>query len=462
MKFSLHGYGTMTLTLVAGLTAFVAASGVRAQEEAPADEAPADEAAMDVAPEPSADVSGVTEVAEAKPEVAEAKPEVAEAKPEVAEAKPLVGYDKGFFIGDSKGLFKLKIGATMQPQLAWESVEEHVEEVDDVTGEAVVLSRTDREAAYSFLIRRAELKLGGHAFSERVTYGFMADFGKGSVFLEDYYLDFALAPDVLHLRFGSWKRPFSRQQMTSSSKLELVDRSITDKAFGGGRDLGLMLHNDYERSPTFEWAVGVFNGGGNKPWFEGELEEDEDGNLSGVSSKAKFTNVPDRFHPMAVARLGFNYGKLAGYSEADLEGGPFRLGLGVSGIADFDSDDTGDSNVRGELDYIIKAAGFSTTGAVYVMSAQDGGGFNDQAFAAWGLHAQAGYVVKGHVQPVIRYAIVDWDGDDNNIQEVTGGLNVFIFKHNLKWQTDAGGILREHEAGGLTDYVVRSQVTLAF
>ncbi len=381
---------------------------------------------------------------------------------EKQEAKPQVGYDKGFFIADSKGLFKLKVGATMQPQFAWESVEEHVERTDDATGETEVLARTDREPEYSFMIRRAELKLGGHAFSERVTYGFMADFGKGTVGLEDYYLDFALAPNVFHVRFGSYKRPFSRQQLTSSSKLELVDRSITDKAFGGGRDLGLMFHDNFEKSPGFEWAVGVFNGTGTKPWFEGSLEEDDDGNVSGVSSKSKTTNVPDRFHPMAVARLGFNHGDLSGYSEADLEGGPFRLGLGISGILDFDSDDTDDSGVHGELDYAIKAAGFSTTGAVYVMSAQDGEDFEDQSLAAWGLHAQAGYVIGGLVQPVLRYALVDWDGEDNNTQEVTGGLSVYIFKHNLKWQTDAGGILREHEAGGLTDYVVRSQVTLAF
>lgn len=378
------------------------------------------------------------------------------------EALPFAGYDKGFFIQDPRGLFKLVIGATMQPHFAWESVEEHVEEVDDATGDTVVLARTDREPEYAFLIRRAELKLKGHAFSKNVTYGFMADFAKGNVVLEDYFLDFALAPKVFHMRFGSYKKPFSRQQLTSSSKLELVDRSMTDKAFGQGRDLGLMFHNNFEKSPTFEWAIGVFNGTGEKPWFEGKLDEDDNGDISGISSKSKFSNVPDKFHPMVVARLGYNYGDLKGYSEADLEGGPLRLGLGISGIADFDSDKTDDSNVRGEFDFILKAAGFSTTGAVFVMSAQDGEGFGDQAFNSWGLHAQAGYVVKGMVQPIFRYALVDLDGDFNRTQEITGGLSVYIFKHNLKWQTDAGGIIHEHEVGDLTDYVVRSQVSLAF
>ncbi len=375
---------------------------------------------------------------------------------------PIAGYNKGFFIQDPKGLFRLAVGATMQPHFAWESAEEHVEEVDDATGDTVVLKRTDREPEYSFLIKRAELKLKGHAFSKNVTYGIMADFAKGTVALKDYYLDFALVPKVFHMRFGSYKKPFSRQQLNSSSKLELVDRSITDKAFGQGRDLGLMFHNKYTKSSAFEWAVGVFNGTSEKPWFEGKFDEDDEGNIEGINSKSKYTNVPDRFHPMVVARIGYNHGDLKGYSEADLEGGPFRLGLGLSGIADFDSDETYDSNIRGEFDFILKAAGFSATGGVYVMTAQDGNGFGDQTFNSWGLHAQAGYVIKGMVQPVFRYALVDLDGDYNKTQEITGGLSIYIFKHNLKWQTDAGGRIHEHEMGDLTDYVVRSQVSLAF
>ncbi len=378
-----------------------------------------------------------------------------------AQDNPVAGYDKGFFIQDSKGLFKLVVGAAMQPQFAFESVEEHVEEVDDATGDTVVLARTDREPEYAFLIRRAELKLKGHAFSKNVTYGFMADFAKGTVALKDYYLDFALAPKVFHMRFGSYKKPFSRQQINSSSKLELVDRSITDKAFGQGRDLGLMFHNKYTKSPTFEWAVGVFNGTGVKPWFEGDVEVDPETG-EGEVTKGKTTNVPDRFHPLVVARIGYNRGDLKGYSEADLEGGPLRFGVGLSGIADFDSDESDDSNIRSQLDLILKVNGFAATAAAYVMTAQDGSGFSDQAYSAWGMHAQAGYIFNKLIQPIVRYAIVDYDGENNNTQEVTGGLSVYIFGHNLKWQTDAGGRIHEHEMGDLTDILVRSQVSLGF
>ena len=381
---------------------------------------------------------------------------------EVSEPLPVAGYENGFFIQDPGGGFRLVVGATAQPLFAWKSEEAHTEDIDGVTGDTVVLGRTDREPEYAFLIRRARLKLKGHAFSPRVTYCFMADFARGSTILHDYHLDFALAPGVLHMRLGSYKRPFSREQVTSSGRLELVDRSIANKAFGQGRDLGLMFHNGYEKSPIFEWALGVFNGTGEKPWFEGALEEDDAGEIAGISSKSKFDNIPDRFHPMVVARIGYNRGKLKGYSEADLEGGPLRFGTGLSGIVDFDSDGGSDSNIRGELDFILKAAGFSLTCAAYVMSSQDGDDFSSQAYASWGLNVQTGYVIKGMVQPVLRYALVDLEGDDNNVQEITGGLSVYVFGHNLKWQVDGGGILREHEAGDLVDHLVRTQVTLSF
>jgi hypothetical protein len=376
------------------------------------------------------------------------------------EAKPLVGYDKGFFLTDPKGLFKLVIGARMQGRFTFEKIESH--KTNDA-GEDIAATTKDPE--YDFRIARARLKLSGHVFSERVAYLFQVDFGKGNPMLKDYYADLGLVPDVLYLRVGQFKRPFSRQQITSSGNQELVDRAITDKSFGAGRDIGVMLHNNYEKSPKLEWALGMFNGTGETPWLDGDVTStvNDDGSVSSeISPKSAYTNVPTRFKPALVGRIGFNTGKIKGYSEADLEGGPFRLGMGTSVQANFDSDETGGAGTKGEVDFIMKAAGFSLNGAAYLASVQDGAGFKDQKYGAWGLHAQAGYVIKEHVQPVVRYALVDPDGDDNNTQEIMGGLSIYIFQHNLKWQTEAGALLRQDPAGGLTDFVLRSQLQLGF
>jgi phosphate-selective porin OprO and OprP len=379
------------------------------------------------------------------------------------EAKPLAGYEKGFYIRDDKGLFELVVNARVQGRFAFTSAEAHETDTD-----GAALSATSREETEQFSVPQARLKLSGHVFSERVGYQVQADFGnKGQPALITAYGDFALVPGALHLRAGEWERPFSRQQITSSGSFHLVDRAITDKAFGAGRDLGVALHNDYEKSPKLEWALGVFNGTGDKPWFVGDVSStvNADGTVtSTASSKSSFTNVPDELKPAVVGRLGFNVGGIKGYSEGDLEGGPLRLAVAASAQASFDNDDTGAAGTRADVDFILKAHGFSLDGAVYVAAAEKegGSGFADQEYAAWGLHAQAGYVFAGHVEPVVRYALVDLDGDDNDTQELLGGVAAYFFKHNVKWITEAGPVLREDAAGDLTDFVLRTQVQLGF
>ena len=91
------------------------------------------------------------------------------------------------------------------------------------------------------------------------------DLGKGAVNLKDAYADLVVGQVVV--RLGQFKKPFSRQQLISSSRLALVDRAATDKAFKAGRDLGLMIHNG--NKGRFEYALGAFNGHGDKGVLNG-------------------------------------------------------------------------------------------------------------------------------------------------------------------------------------------------
>src|SRR5262249_21347423 len=152
--------------------------------------------------------------------------------------------------------------------------------------------------------------------------------------LKDYYIDGEISKGAW-LRFGQWKRPFSRQQITSSGKLEITDRSITDKAFLGSRDIGVAVHNMYEKSPDFELIVGVFNGSGDGAKCSGGVADPTTGAVSGGA----FTNIPSKFKPVWVARAGINRNGIKGYSEADLEGGPLRFGLAANVAVEGDNDD---------------------------------------------------------------------------------------------------------------------------
>ena len=354
--------------------------------------------------------------------------------------RPTAGFSGGFFIQSPDGNHRLRTQARVQARYQFESM-------DAGEGE-------DRENETQFSIPRARLKLSGHVFNPDWRFTFQADFGKGFVGLKDFYVEYR-ASDWMLFRVGQFKRPFSRQQLTSSGRQEFVDRAITDRAFGAGRDIGLMLHNGSQRD-GFEWAFGVFNGTGDKGRFSGSAAVDPTSGEGDVSGS--FSNVPDNLHPALVLRGGYNYGGIRGYREADLEGGPLRFAAGASGQYDLDVDDDGASRVAAELDYMLKAEGFSTTGGVYWASVD----VDDESSSTLGFHAQAGYLIGDLFQPAVRFAMVDPEGDDNNTQELGLGLSFYFFGHGLKWQNDVSMLTAQSAAGDLSDIRARSQLQLSF
>jgi phosphate-selective porin OprO/OprP len=318
-----------------------------------------------------------------------------------------------------------------------------------------------RENEAAFSIARARVSFSGSLW-RRVGFLLQLDFGKGGASLKDAYADFAVVEKTLWLRAGQGKRPFSRQQITSSGRQQFVDRAITDRAFGGGRDLGVSLHGDYEKSPKFEWVLGVWNGSGDEAELGGDVVVDlETG--EGEITGGKFSNVPVLFHPTLAGRIGVNAGeKVKGYSESDLEGGAPRFSFGLSGILDLDADRSGDGLTRAEADLQLKAMGFSTTAAFYVATAQAGDAWTAQALDALGAHAQFGFLIADHVEPAFRWAWVGPVGAANDVHELLGGLSVYIHGHELKVQLDGETLIHETPDGRLHDARVRAQTQFVF
>jgi hypothetical protein len=221
-----------------------------------------------------------------------------------------------------------------------------------------------------------------------------------------------------------------------------------------------MLHDNYEKSPTFEYALGLFNGTGDKASIRGSGSADlTTGDVSVSSSQS---NVPGRWDPALVLRLGYNHGGIAGYSEADLEGGPLRVAVGGSVETHFDADKSGDSTVAGEVDAMLKYEGLSVSAALFQSSDQDGNAYFDRSPGDGGGHFQVGYVLADRYQPVLRFGYVDprYNDTDNLLSEYLLGFNTFVTKHNLKWQTDAGVLV--DQASDSTDFQFRSQLQLSF
>ena len=300
-----------------------------------------------------------------------------------------------------------------------------------MTHEAINGLGGDDDATY-FTLQRTRLKMQGKNHSADLAWKFELDFGKDKFSLKDYFLDWNLGAAVL--RVGQWKKPFSRQRLASSGKLEFVDRTANMKAFNADRDVGFGFHNNYTKSPKFEWAVGFFNGQG--------------------------PNIQvDNMSPMVVARAGYNHNGIKGYSEADLEGGDLRFGVAASIMSDLgpvaEDETTGeitqlDPAHSAEVDFSLKAHGFASTGAVF-MNLEEGG--------ALGAHLQAGYLLGGKWQPAVRVVYID-SADDIH-QEVGVAFSAYLHKHKFKWQSDVSALLGS-EDGDDTDLIARSQLQLAF
>jgi hypothetical protein len=375
------------------------------------------------------------------------------------DAQDAAGTTKGLTIQDGDDHL-LRIGGRLQSRLTFEKPDEGDNEI-------------------FFNIPRARLALSGYAFSKDLSYKFQADFGKGQASLKDFYMDYAVRKGAFHIRMGQQKRPFSRQFINSSAKLLFVDRATTTTAFELDRDIGIVFHNNMTQSPTFEWALGVLNGDSVSSRVDGTVSgtaegtvtgTDDDGQVDGTitagtidgTSTGKVTNSIDHFEPAIVLRLGYNHGQLKGYSEADLEGGGLRFGIGVGTYATLDMDDDKDAFVRTTIDTMLKVSGFALSGAFFVQMDQDGDSFTDQSMGLMGAFAQASYAIGGQYVPAARFSWIHDDDADTTSQEIAVGFGALFYGHKVKWQTDVAVQMTKIGDTSTSDIVGRSQLQFSF
>ena len=217
-----------------------------------------------------------------------------------------------------------------------------------------------------------------------------------------------------------------------------------------------MFHNGFGKKNAIEYAVGLFNGTDDKGTFSGSV--DDEGNVTG-----KFSNLPGLFNPAILMRVGYNLGKLKGYSGGDFEGGGLRLGVGASTQLTFDAENGEAGRFDLGIDATLKIAGFSFDSEFFLRTEQDGEGYGDQTLSKLGLYAQAGYVIADKYLPVVRYERVMPEGPDNDEQVMTLGFGAFFFGHDLKLQTEFSLLDEETNTGAIArDWRVRTQLQLAF
>jgi len=298
----------------------------------------------------------------------------------------------------------------------------------------------------SFRIRRAKTKFEGWAYTKDLTYEVQLNWPDTANPLEDVAINYDLTKGkkAFQIKFGQYKVPFGRQELTSSGSQQFVDRALVTNRFARGRDIGVQLWG-LPAGGKVDWRVGIFNGNG----------------------RTVSRNDNDKYQ--LNARLTFQPFGDVKYSEGDFESTTKPL-LAIA--AEYENNErpvaaagsTPAHNVEKEIvgaDVVFKYKGFSFFTA-YHDSTNDRDN-NVADFDDGGFVAQVGYfIIPQKFELAARLAEIDPNNDkDNDEQEERGiALGYFWNKHTYKIQADYRQL--ENKATGVTNDEFRLQYQLIF
>jgi phosphate-selective porin OprO/OprP len=276
----------------------------------------------------------------------------------------------------------------------------------------------------SFRIRRAKTKFEGWFYKKWLQYEVQLNWpdlsgSPASRALEDANINWDVSRDkkTFMVKFGQYKVPFGRQELTSSGSQMFVDRTDVSNRYARGRETGLQL---WGQTPNgkIEWRVGAFNGNGrsqtandnDKLQYNARLQFQPNGD-----PRYSEVDFDSRDKPLWAVAVNFEHND------------KFRASSGV---------DTKD--LIWGVDAVFKYRGVFLTGEYYDKDAEPetGADFKDK-----GWFAQAGYLFggpSGHWDVGFRYGQIDpsdlRSGDKR--KEIGGVVGYYYNKHNLKVQAD--------------------------
>ena len=115
-----------------------------------------------------------------------------------------------------------------------------------------------QDEADTFRIRRARLGVLGDA-AERLAWTISLDLTDRASPLRDAHITFKAAP-WLHVRAGQFPVPFSHERLSSTSRLELIDRTLDPLL--PSRDIGVSLRSERPLAGWVSYALSLVNGAG--------------------------------------------------------------------------------------------------------------------------------------------------------------------------------------------------------
>lgn len=235
---------------------------------------------------------------EQKVKVLERKQELADedAAKRKKETPVLVAGDKGFGLKSPEGDFELKLRGLVQAdaRVFDDGIKgQHVYRGDTAKQQYQSVMET-RSAADNFTMRRVRPTFEGTLYKN---YGFRItpDFGSGSTFLADGYIDANYLPEF-KIRAGKFTPPLGLERLQSSADTKFNELALTSN-FIPSRDVGAQISGDL-LSNTINYSVGIFNGAN-----DGATGENSDSNTDKELQARVFTQ-PFINHPGFLQGLG--------------------------------------------------------------------------------------------------------------------------------------------------------------
>jgi hypothetical protein len=354
----------------------------------------------------------------------------------------------------------------------------------------------ERDTAAEVVARRLRPTFRGTVLSPNLGYYFHLSTTPGSLEFMDLYMDYKLT-DSFRFRLGQWKVPFTRYRIRSFKALTLADWAVTAKYFGAERQIGLAMHNGYEKhGASFEYEVGLFTGVNARKSHATGLASIFGEKLSNPSDLFD-PAAPADLHPELVAHVAYNCGGINTATDTDWAGSGFRYSVGLSMAWDLNADMYQDLTLRLAPEVLIKWRGLSAFAVFYMgFTRLSEDSVLDQRLDLLGGLVQASYLFFRRVEIAARYAVVHTDdslltsararaqslvageadadkkkalaaqyknaGKLETQQDVTFGVNVYIRGNSLKWQNDLTVSMLDRVDGKRTNVTYRSQIQLTF
>jgi phosphate-selective porin OprO/OprP len=322
----------------------------------------------------------------------------------------------------SSGVNSLTIGARVQ--FRW-TLDDREEFDGDTAGPGV--GHTDGPQS-AFDVPRLRVLLSGGVFRPWMKYSFQFELGRtageSASKIKDAILEIRPVGRSFRVQAGQFKVPFGLQQITSASRLQFVDRAITDLKFNPGRDTGVLLSGT-AAGRKVGYDAGVYNGSG---------ESLRQNNRSHLWAIHGYVNPLGAYSPAESAVDAGDRGVL--HLGVGVRGGDPIRGRTATGVFD-----NADRQTAVNVEFAYKRPRFYTTAECFWMTDEQQIPVSGPDIDSRGFHAQAGVMpIPRKLEVGLLFARVDGntDVDDAEVSELRGVVGYYWQAHNLKLQADAG------------------------